>query len=213
MTDLVVRDKLSKMKTIRKVLLVATLIFAAASLAVLIAFNFMPVFNLTVEGTDKFGKGLDYPGWQAIYYGIGIQYIPGYYEFGFNIWTCLGMFIPVLSLIICTIMYRKGKNKRKATLEFIMAGSLIFGALILVHCREFATLVASNKGMNSFKDAYLTPAIEAGDFKLLAFPKVLCAVCLVAAVIKIVNGCFLLYQKAYASKHSADARTVTGKQQ
>lgn len=210
MTDLVVQDKLNKMKAIRKVLLVVTLVATIASLTVLVAFNFMPVFNLTVEGTDKFGKGLDYPGWQAIYYGIGIQFIPGYYEFGFNIWTCLGMFIPILSLITCTIMYRKGKNKRKATLEFIMAGSLIFGAFILVHCREFATLVASNKGMNSFKDTYLMPAIEAGSFKLLTLPKVLFAVCLAAAIIKIGNGCFLLYQKAYASKYSTKARTVIG---
>lgn len=196
-------NKLEQMKKIRKVLLAVTLIAAAASLAVLIAFNFMPVFNLTTEGTDKFGKGFDYPGWQAIYYGIGIQFIPGYYEFGFNIWTCLGMFVPLLSLIICTIMYRKGKNKRKAILEIIMAAALIFGALILVNCRELAVLVASNRGMNSFKDAYLLPAIEAGTFKLLAFPKILCVVCLVSAAVKIGNGSFLLYQKAYAKKNPA----------
>lgn len=195
------QQKLGKMKKIRKVLTAATMIAAAVSLAMLIAFNFADVCNLTVEGTDKFGKGFDYPGWQLIYYGIGIQYIPGYYEFGFNIWTCLGMFVPVLALIICTILYRTGKNRRKAVLEFVTGGTLIFGGLILVNCTKLAVLVASNEGMNSFKDAYLLPAIEAGTFTLSVYPKILCVVLLTAAALKIANGIFLLYQKAYADKN------------
>lgn len=201
MADMTVETKLNKLKQLRKILLTLSIIAAIASAAALIAFNFMPVFNLTVEGTDKFGKGFDYPGWQAIYYGIGIQFIPGYYEFGFNIWTCLGMFVPLLSLIICSVMYRKGKNKRKATLEFVMAAALLFGGLILVNCDKLAVLVASSEGLNNFKEAYLLPAVEAGTFTLLSFPKILCAVCLVSAAVKIGNGVFLLYQKAYAKKN------------
>lgn len=195
------QQKLAQMKKIRKVLGVVTMIAMVASLLALVAFNFADVCNLTVAGTDKFGKGFDYPGWQLIYYGIGIQYIPGYYEFGFNIWTCLGMFVPVLSLIICSVLYRGGKNKRKAILEFVMGVSLVFGALILVNCTKLAVLVASNEGMNSFKDSYLMPAVEAGTFTLSSYPKILCAVLLAAAVIKIANGAFLLYQKAYAMKN------------
>lgn len=204
MAEMTVETKLDKLKQIRKILLVLSIIAAVASAAALIAFNFMPVFNLTVEGTDKFGNGFDYPGWQAIYYGIGIQFIPGYYEFGFNIWTCLGMFVPLLSLLICSIMYRKGKNKRKAILEFVMSAGLIFGGLILLNCDKLAVLVASSEGLNNFKEAYLLPAVEAGTFKLLAFPKILCAVCLVCAAVKIGNGIFLLYQKAYAKQNKLD---------
>lgn len=200
MSNLKVQEKLDKMKKLRKALFVFSIIAAVGSLVMLIMFNFAPVFNLTVEGTDKFGNGVDYPGWQAIYYGIGIQYIPGYYEFGFNIWTCLGMYIPILSLIICTVMYRKGKNKRKAVLEYVMAAALTFGGITLVNCTRLAVLTASSEGLNNFKDTYLLPAVEAGTFRLLAFPKALCAVCLTAAAIKIINGSFLLYQKAYARK-------------
>lgn len=198
----VAKSKLAQMKKTRKLLFAVSLIAAIASLVVLILFNFMPAVNLTVAGTDKFGNGFDYPGWQLIYYGIGIQYIPGYYEFGFDIWTCLGMFVPILAILICTIRYGAGKNKEKARREFIMAAALIFGALILVNCRFFAEMVASSEGLSSFKDSYLTPAIEAGTFTLLTFPKVMCAVCLISAAIKIGNGCFLLHQKAYAKQYS-----------
>lgn len=194
------QTKLDQMKVVRKYLLILSVLATVGSIVMLILYNFQPACNLTVKGTDKFGQGLDYPGWQMIYYGIGRQYIPGYYEFGFNIWTCLGMFVPFLALIICSIMYRQGKNKRKAILEFIMAGTLIVGSLLLVTCTKTAVLVASNKGMNSFKDSYLLPAIEAGTFKVLAFPKIVFVVCFIAAGIKIINACFLLYQKSYAKR-------------
>lgn len=200
MGEMFSQTKLDQMKVVRKYLLILSVLATVGSIVMLILYNFQPVCNLTVEGTDKFGQGLDYPGWQMIYYGIGRQYIPGYYEFGFNIWTCLGMFVPFLALIICSIMYRQGKNKRKAILEFIMAGTLIIGSLLLVTCTKTGALVASNKGMNSFKDSYLVPAIEAGTFKVLAFPKIVCVVCFIAAGIKIINACFLLYQKSYAKR-------------
>ena len=196
-----VQQKLAQMKKIRKILAVITTIAACIGLAALVVFNFADVCNLTVEGTDKFGNGFDYPGWQLIYYGIGIQYIPGYYEFGFNIWTCLGMFVPILAVVICSAMFRSGKNRKKAVLEFVMAGSFVFGGLILVNCTKLAVLVASNEGMNSFKDAYLLPAIEAGTFTLSLYPKILCVILLVVAAIKIANGIFLLYQKSYADKN------------
>jgi len=193
--NLAIREKMAKT---RKILFAVSLVMALASAVVLVLYNFMPVVNLTVAGTDKFGDGLDYPGWQMIYYGIGRQYIPGYYEFGFDIFTCLGMFVPLIAMLVGAVQYGKGKNKKKAVLEFVMAGCLIFGALMLVNVRSFAVLVASNKGMASFKDSYLAPAIEAGTFKLLTWPKVTCAVLLVTAAIKIYNGVFLLKQKAFA---------------
>lgn len=201
-----VQEKIAQMNRTRKLLWVLSLVASAAALICLVLFNFMPAAHLTVAGTDKFGNGFSYPGWQLIYYGIGIQYIPGYYEFGFNIITCLAMYVPFFAIIICTIMSKRGKNKRKAILEFIMAGTTLVGGILLFNCRTFAALVASNKGMNSFRDAYLNPAIEAGTFDLLTFPKILLVVCLIVAVVKGGYGAFLLYQRAYAIKNNANQK-------
>ena len=202
-----VNEKLEQMKKTRKLLWMLSILATVAVLVMLVLFNFMPAARLTVAGTDKFGNGFSYPGWQLIFYGIGIQYIPGYYEFGFDIITCLGLFVPLIALIVCTVMSGKGKNKRKAILEFVMAAAILFGGIILFHCRTFAALVASNKGMNSFRDAYLNPAIEAGTFDLLTFPKILLVVCLIAAVVKGLYGAFLLYQRDYAIKHNVNKKS------
>ena len=201
-----VKEKLEQMNRTRKFLWVLSLIGALAVLVMLVLFNFMPAARLTVAGTDKFGSGFSYPGWQLIFYGIGIQYIPGYYEFGFDIITCLGLFVPFFAIIICTIMSKQGKNKRKAILEFVMAASILAGGIILFNCRTFAALVASNKGMNSFRDAYLNPAIEAGTFDLLTFPKILLVVCIVVAVLKGLYGAFLLYQRDFAIKNGVNQK-------
>lgn len=201
-----IQEKLEQMNRTRKLLWVLSIIASLAALICLILFNFMPVARLTVAGTDKFGSGFSYPGWQLIYYGIGIQYIPGYYEFGFDIITCLAMYVPIFSIIICTVLSKRGKNKRKAMLEFVMAITTLVGGILLFNCRTFAAMVASNKGMNSFRDAYLNPAIEAGTFELLTFPKILLVVCLIVAVVKGGYGAFLLYQRAYAIKNNANQK-------
>lgn len=203
--DNAVQTKLEKMKKVRKILLIVSVILSVAAFVTLILFNFMPVFNLTLKGSDKFGNGFDYPGWQAIYYGIGIQYIPGYYEFGFDIWTTLGMFVPLLAIIVCYVIYRKGKNRHKAICEYVMGASLIFGGVILLFCGEFAINVASSAGMAAFDKTYLYPAIAAGTFRLLAYPIITCAVCVLAGIFKIINGSFLLHQRSYGMKNAGRA--------
>jgi hypothetical protein len=197
-----VQSKLAEMKKIRKILFYVSFAAAVVALGVLIGFNFAPVFNLTLEGSDKFGApGFTYPGWQAIYWGIGIQYIPGYTEFNFDPITCLGMFAPVLALLVCSALYSNGKNKMKAILEFVMAFCLILGGIILFNVDKISVLYASSTGIQSFKDVYLMPAIEAGTFTKLAYPLITLIVCLVVALIKIGNGAFLLYQRDFAHKN------------
>jgi hypothetical protein len=201
-----VQEKLTRMKQIRKILFYVSLGAAVLALGVLIGFNFAPVFNLTLEGSDKFGApGFTYPGWQAIYWGIGIQYIPGYTEFNFDPITCLGMFAPALALLVCTALYSNGKNKMKAILEFTMAFCLLLGGIILFNVDKISILYASSTGIQSFKDVYLLPAVEAGTFTKKIYPTITLLVCLLSALIKIGNGVFLLYQRDFAHKNLPQA--------
>jgi len=198
-----VKEKLEQMKKLRKILVWASAIASVVVAVVLILFNFMPCTNLQLEGSDKFQNGFSYPGWQLIYYGIGIQYIVGYYEFGFNIWTCLGMFLPLIAMVVCYLLYNKGKNKHKAIMEFVMAGCIIFGGIMLVLCGELSINVAGTQGLVNFRDTYLYPAIAYETYTLLAYPIITFVVCLIVGLFKVFNGLFLLYQKSYGEKNIA----------
>lgn len=191
-----VSNRLALLKKIRKILFAVSLCAAAVMFVVLVVYHFMPVMSLTIE---KYPSGFGYPGYQAIYYGFGIQFIPNYVEFGFNIVMCIGMWIQILSLIVCTALMGKGKNRMKAIAEFITAACLVVGGMILLNCTSLAVNVAGNT--NDFS-AKLIAAIEKGDFVKTWYTYFTFAVCIVAALAKAAYGALLIYQREYARKNA-----------
>lgn len=196
MEDTRVSDKLELLKKLRKIFAISALCAAAAAFVILVVYHFVPVMNLVIE---KYPNGFGYRGYQAIYFGFGIQFIPDYVEFGFNVVMFIGMWLPMLSLIVCTALMKKGKNRMKAVLEFVTAACLLAGGIILLNCTSLAVNVAGTK--NDFA-AKLAEAIRQGNFTRTAYTFVTFAVCIVAALVKAAYGALLLYQRSYARKNA-----------
>lgn len=213
-----VQLKLGKNKKIAKTLKIVSTATSILIVIMLFLFLLIPAARLTSDG-GKYVNGYNYYGWQLTFMGCGYppvailclfepagsaagDFVPGSYDFGFNIVTCLGLILPVLTVIVCAIVKKRMKNKGKAICEFISAAVIVAGVAILVNCTSLSTLVATDMGAGvGFKKQYLLPAIEAGTYNTLAYPVILFVVGLIAALVKIGDGAFLLYQKAYAKKN------------
>ena len=193
--------KLDSMKNTRKLLAKVTLIAAIVAMVVLVAYNFMPVANLTVDtaGNTFEGEGFNFPGWQLLYYGIGRQFIPDRNYFDPNPITILAFLLPLVALIVCTKTYNNTRNKGKAIKEFICAVTLIYGAIVLGNITTFAYFAATTKADN-FRASYLD--VAESSFTNLPYARITLIVLLLVAIIKIANGAFLLYQKSYAQKNA-----------
>lgn len=201
-------NKMEVIKKIIRIISIVSLISGVIMLVLLVLFNFSGVFTIqTLPGT-KYENGFTYPGWQSIFFGMGEMMIQGYTEFGFDIYTCLGLFVPFLAIIVCTIIYlknykRKGTNRKKAILEFIMAGTILFGAIMLFNCDNFSILMASKVegSYQSYYKEYLLPALNGEvSFTKEIYPYIILIVGIVFALIKGANGGLLIYQKKYALK-------------
>lgn len=201
MNEAQITAKLESMKKTRKTLSTVTLIVALVSMAVLLAYNFMPVTYLqSIEGSD-FEQGFAFPGWQMIYYGFGRQFIPIDHLFDPNPWTIAGMIGTLLVLIALTATYNKGRNQSKAVKEFIMAAFLTYSAVVLGICIiPVATTAATSGSVYNFLNQYLLAPDTI--FEPMAYAWVTSAVLLVTAAVKIANGVFLLYQKSFAEKYA-----------
>lgn len=202
MTDNNALAKLERMKGIRKALSVVTLIAALVSIAVLLAYNFMPVTTLTGPAEMHFvGCPYDYPGWQMIFYGIGRQYIMQDHLFDPNPITIVGMLGTLLVLVICTATYNRGRNMGKAVREFIMAAFLVYSAIVLGALIVPVAYTAAIDGQTyGFRTNYLdNPACS---FTAMPFATVICIALLLTAAVKAGNGAFLLYQKSFAAKYA-----------
>lgn len=181
----------------------ASMLLSLVCLVMLVFFNFAGVFTIkTIPGT-KYETAFTYPGWQSIFWGVGEMIIQGYNEFTFDIWTCLGLFVPFICLIVCSILYlkaykAKGKNRFKSILEFVMAGTLVFGGIMLFNC-DLLSIANASKVTGSYQNyytQYLLPALNGEEyFKKEAYPKILLIVCLITAAFKTGNGLLLIYQK------------------
>lgn len=203
------KEVMATIKKWVKTLFIVSICFAVISIILLIVYNFAGVFYLqTLPGT-KYENGFTYPGWQSIYYGVGEMIIQGYTEFTFNIWNFLGLFVPLIALIVCSIMYImnynvKGTNYKKAVIEFIAAGAIIFGSIMLFNCDKFAIANASKvtDSYQNFYKEYLVPALNGElTFHKTFYPTLILIVGLLTGVIKIANGGLLIYQKQYAKKN------------
>lgn len=201
-------NKMEVIKKIIRIISIVSLISGVIMLVLLVLFNFSGVFTIqTLPGT-KYENGFTYPGWQSIFFGMGEMMIQGYTEFGFDIYTCLGLFVPFLAIIVCTIIYlknykRKGTNRKKAILEFIMAGTILFGAIMLFNCDNFSILMASKVegSYQSYYKEYLLPALNGEvSFTKEIYPYIILIFGIVFALVKGANGGLLIYQKKYALK-------------
>ena len=196
-----IQAKLDSMKKTRKTLSTVTLIVALVSIAVLLAYNFMPVTYLqSIPGSD-FEQGFEFPGWQMIYYGFGRQFIPIDHLFDPNPITIVGMIGTLIVLIALTATYNKGRNQAKAIKEFIMAAFLIYSAIVLGVCIIPVAMTAATSGsVYNFLNQYLLAPDTI--FEPMAYAWVTFGVLLIAAIVKIANGAFLLYQKNFAAKYA-----------
>lgn len=193
--------KLASMKRTRSILAKVTLAAALVSVAVLIAYNFMPVTYLKSPAGTDYEQGFAFPGWQMIFYGFGRQFIMQDHLFDPNPLTIAGMVGTLLVLIVCTATYNRGRNRAKAVREFIMAAFLIYSALVLgALIVPAATTAATSGSVYDFKNQYLLNA--ASSFTPQPYAYAACALLFAAALVKIGNGAFLLYQKSFAAKYA-----------
>ena len=203
------QSKMSRIKSFVKIGFIVSLILTVLCLLLLITFNFAGVFTIqTLPGT-KYENAFTYPGWQAIYWGVGEMIIQGYTEFTFNIFNFLGFLLPFLVIIVWLVMYLKsykvrGTNKKKAILEFVAAGLILFGGFMLFFCDKFAIMNAKNvkDSYQNYYTEYLLPAINGEvSFQKTFFPVLLLIISILTALVKVANGCLLIFQKKFALKN------------
>ena len=84
-----------------------------------------------------------------------------------------------------------------------MAGTILFGAIMLFNCDNFSILMASKVegSYQSYYKEYLLPALNGEvSFTKEIYPYIILIVGIVFALIKGANGGLLIYQKKYALK-------------
>ena len=204
------------LKPFARCLAVVSILLSIAAVVVLVMYNFADVFTIYTDDGTKYAEGFSYPGYQSIFAGVGNMIIQGYTEAGFNIVTFLGCFLPLVGCIVCVVMLstnfaRRGTNKKKAILEFIVGASLIFGGIVLFNCDKLWIEAAKNVtgSYTYYYEAYLMPAIN-GElyFGKDTFPSIVLVVCLIAGSIKLINCGVLLFQKYYARSVSKEHAEV-----
>ena len=202
-----VQQTLDQMKKTRKTLHTCTLIAALLAIAVLIVYNFMGVTFLKSSLPDQivsaanFSDGFAFPGWQVIFWGCGGQFIMQDNLFNPNPITILGCIGTLLVLIVCSALFKRFRNQGKATLEFIMAACLIYSALVLgALIVPVSMTAATSGGVYDFLNKYLLA--NNTTYTALPFATATCVVLLLAAIVKIADGAFLLYQKSFALKNA-----------
>ena len=113
------QNKLQQLKKVAKPLRILSLVAAIVVALVLVAFLLMPAANLQTD-IGKYADGYNYYGWQLTFLGCGYipvkifalfepgqisgDYVPGSYDFGFNIWTTLAVILPIVAIIACGIV-------------------------------------------------------------------------------------------------------------
>jgi len=213
------QEKLQKMKKIGKIAKIVTLVTSIVAALLLVLFLLMPATNLYLEGAiGKYGEGYNYYGWQLAIIGYGYppvpilamfedastlagDFIPTSHDFDTNAGLLLGILVPCIAMIVCGILAKRFKNKGKAICEFVCAGCILFGGIMLVSCASLSVLTATDEGTTMFLSTFLQPALEAGTYKTLAYPIVAFVFLLLIALFKAARGGFLIYQKAFAKAH------------
>lgn len=219
-------EKLQQLKKIGKIAKIVSLVLSIVAIVMLILFLLLPATKLTLAGSDsKYRDGYIYFGWQMTFLGCGYppldilhlgisnvagDYVPTAYDFDFNIASFLGLIIPILGIIICSIVGSKMKNRGKAVCEVAMAACILIGGILIASVGATSVECATNLGTGAgFKTQTLLPALDAGTYVTLAFPIVTLVVCIVVALVKAARGAFLIYQRNVALKAKAAAQKET----
>ena len=205
-----IRDRI---KTIKRI----SLIVGLAALLAAVLTNFLPILNIRLDGVESdytFGAagGHNFLGWQAIFYWWGPSiYIGGVSAFNFNIWLFLGMFLPVLALIVNSVMLKNALYRKKAFIEFI-AAAMLFGAFVYSSAPYFAAKTVGNHLVS-----YMKMAIEQGTYTLGWWCYVLVAAMLAGCAVKAISAVFSLknesaaQQEALAASRAQDPAKVRAK--
>ena len=208
------QNKMARIKKIVFIGFIVSVVLAVAAIVMLGLYNAAGVFTIhTGNAGSKYERPFTYPGWQQLYGFGGEMIIQGYTENTLDILMIIAIYLPLLAGIVTTIMMitnfkRKGTNKKKAILEFVMAGALLFGAICFFLNDKIWIANASRIGPGSYAnyyEDYLLPALageDGGYFKQEAYPIILGIVCLVTALVKGADGALLLFQRSFAKKNA-----------
>lgn len=206
MTETQIAEKLSSMKKTRKLLSTVTFVAAIAAMVLLVAYNLVGVTFLQIPYPDangisstNFEAGYTFPGWQMVYWGMGEQYIMNDHLFDPNPIAIVANAGTLIVLIVCTALYKKGKNQSKAIKEFIAGACLLYSAVVLGFCIVPVAMTAITNG--TFKFAQFV-AREGVVFQPTVLAYVFGVLLLCCAGVKIYNGVFLLQQKSFAAKYA-----------
>ena len=207
-------EKSAKLKKPGKIFKTVSLCSGIAVALLIVLFCLMPATQLTTD-IGKYTKGYNYYGWQLAFLGCGYpplkilclfeeqstiagDYVPNTWDFDTNAALIIGIVLPILAIIVCAAVSSRMKNRGKAVCEFVTAGALVIGGIILACCASVSVGTATDMGAGvGFKNQYLLPAIEAGTYKTLFYPIFLCIVCVLVAAFKTFRGMFLIYQRNY----------------
>lgn len=208
------QNKMAKIKKLVFIGFIVSVVLAVAAIVLLGLFNAMGVFTIhTGNAGSKYERPFTYPGWQQLYGFGGEMIIQGYEENTFDILMIIAIYLPLFAGIATTIMLitnfkRKGTNRKKAIIEFVMAALLIFAGIVVLLCDKVwianTSRVKAGSYANYYQD-YLLPALagqDGGYFRKEAYPTILGIVCIVTALVKGCNGALLMYQKAFAKKNA-----------
>lgn len=209
------QQSMATIKKIVTILFFASLALAVASVVMVGLFNIAGVFTLQYGAPgsgSKYEEAFTYPGWQALWYGVGSMIIQGYTEWETDYPLAIAFILALFGVLILEIMVavrfkKKGTNRTKAILEFVMAAILIFAGIMFLICDKLTVAAASKVTAGSYAnyyESYLAPALagkDGGYFRLEAYPVILFIVCLLTALVKGAHGGMLLFQKSFAKKN------------
>lgn len=197
-------NRMNLLRKLNTIFFYLSLAFSVVMIVLLVCFNFAGVFTIqTLPGT-KYENAFTYPGWQAIYYGVGEMIIQNYTEFTFNIFNCLALYVPFFALIVTSIILlknhkRKGTNKKKAIVEIVALAITLIGGIMLFNCDKFAILNAKNVDVGSYQNyytEYLLPALNGEkSFTKTFYPTLILIFALLTTLVKAADAFVLLYQK------------------
>lgn len=202
---------LKTLKPTNRVLSILSILLGLYAIVTLILFHFADVLTIITDEGTKYAEGFSYPGYQTIYAGFGNMIIQGYSEAGFDIFTFLGLYLPLIGCIVATVMLitnfsRRGTNKKRAIVEGVVGLLLIVGGILLFNVDKFwiASAKAVTDSNTNYYTTYLKMAME-GEiyFGKCFYPVYTLIICLVTGIVKLVNCGMLLFQKYYARKVNA----------
>ena len=212
------QNKMDKIKKLVLIGFIVSLVLGAAAIVMLGLYNAAGVFTIHT-GVEKYYEPFTYPGWQSLYGFGGDMIIQGYTENTLDVLMIAAIYLPLIGGLVCSIMFatnfkRKGKNQKKAILEFVFAGLLLFGGIVVLFCDKVWIANASRVtgSYTNYYETYLMPAVrgeDGGYFRLEAYPVILGIVCIVTALIKAGDGALLLYQKNFAKNNAPKKESIS----